>query len=761
MKLAVLDAQGGRTEVTLDIERLAPLPEIKISGEIIDEIGGEIIGIEPNLLLFTLGEARSLVASLKGGPIAGVMWHAEVSKGDSVAVGAIGESGAFTLSASSLKTGQSELTLTAFDDNGRRREQSFPVVVAAAEAKPRLKLSVSTRIDGSAKPAIISGFAVDDDISIEATLEGAVPSLEELGAAGKSIATVSFRITVAKFGADGTPGGSVILTATAKVEGNAPALRIEPVLVRAEQLEELNLEVRDLVRVSIEHLVATGADEVIVGDALLLLVLTTAMVDSDNDGLSDTVVGESEPDTLGPITAAVVGEAVSLSLSLGDLARFLGLGGCGEVSLVLTLGADDKLVGCGDAAISQLAIKTLTMTAQELFGDGEYQLFDFLATFDSSEIDPDGLLVINLPVDPETHRVYRFDSDSNEWVLVIGAGLPNQPATGNSGALNSIEGSPGALDSLEDDCKTCFYALDFDRDGSVELLLLLVPVDPEAPSFEVDPDFQDRWFSIDAGETITIFLRGRGLDGVTTTVTVTGNANVRGRYIQAATIGGIVGPAVELYGLRRTRNGPVAVLVEALGEDGEAVASTTFDVAVRNQDPTIKFRLPSGEEITSLALRPNTSMTLDVIIVDPDGDTEFDLALTTGGDFAILKPGPNPNAAVGTPGGGDVVINRLILTSGDGASPPFTLTFEATDRSDRRKSPGSLTVCVLNDTTGKCPTPTVVGSGPGGGGNGGGGNGGGENDDGGGGSLGLWALVALALPLLLGCRRRRPRHSRA
>ena len=313
------------------------------------------------------------------------------------------------------------------------------------------------------------------------------------------------------------------------------------------------------------------------------------------------------------------------------------------------------------------------------------------------------------------------------------------------------------LDSLEDDCKTCFYALDFDRDGSVELLLLLVPVDPEAPSFEVvDPDFQDRWFSIDAGETITIFLRGRGLDGVTTTVTVTGNANVRGRYIQAATIGGIVGPAVELYGLRRTRNGPVAVLVEALGEDGEAVASTTFDVAVRNQDPTIKFRLPSGEEITSLALRPNTEIELDVIIVDPDGDTEFDLALTTGGDFAILKPGPNPNAAVGTPGGGDVVINRLILTSGDGASPPFTLTFEATDRSDRRKSPGSLTVCVLNDTTGKCPTPTVVGSGPGGGG-----NGGGENDDGGGGSLGLWALVALALPLLLGCRRRRPRHSRA
>ena len=768
VKLAVLDAQGGRTEVTLDIERLAPLPEIKISGEITEKIDGDIIVIEPNLLLFTLGEARFLAASLKGGSIAGVMWRAEVSKGDSVEVGAIDESGAFTLSASPLKTGQSELTLTAFDDNGRRREQSFPVVVAAAKAKPRLKLSVSTRIDGSTKSAIVSGFAATDDISIEATLEGAVPSLEELGAAGKSIATVSFRITVAKFGADGTPGGSVILTATAKVEGNAPALRIEPVLVRAEQLEELNLEVRDLVRVSIEHLVATGADEVIVGDALLLLVLTTAMVDSDNDGLSDAVGGESEPDTLGPITAAVVpavvGEAVSLSLSLGDLARFLGLGGCGEVSLVLTLGDDDKLVGCGDAAISQLAIKTLTMTAQDLFDDGEYQLFDFLATFDSSEIGPDGLLVINLPFDPETHRVYRFDSDSNEWVLVIGAGLPNQPATGNSGVLNSIEGSPGALDSLEDDCKTCFYALDVDRDGSVELLLLLVPVDPEAPSFEVvDADFQDRWFSIDAGETITIFLRGHGLGGLTTTVTVAENAHVRGRYIQTATIGGLVGPAVELYGLRRTRNGPVAVLVEALGEHGKAVASITFDVAVRNRDPMIKFLL-SGEEITSLKLLKNTEIELDVIIADPDGDTEFDLALTSGGDFAILKPGPNPNAAVDTVSGDGVVINKLILTSGDDASPPFTLTFEATDRSDKSKSLESLTVCVLDDTTDKCPTPTVVGSGPGVPDSGVPDSGvpdSGGTDSGGGGSLGLWALVALALPLLLGCRRRWPRHSRA
>ena len=434
---------------------------------------------------------------------------------------------------------------------------------------------------------------------------------------------------------------------------------------------------------------------VIAGDTLLLQVLATAIVDSDNDGLSDTVSGESEPGTLGPITAAVVEEAdggvslleaVSVSLSLGDVARSLGLGGCGGVSLTLTLGAVDKLTGCGGDTdiISQLEIKTLTMTAQERFGDGDYQFFDFSATFDSSEIDSDELLVVNLPVDPETYRVYRFDSEKNEWVPVIVVGLPSQPTTGILGVLGSIEGSSGVLDSIEDDCETCFYALDFDRDGLVELLLLLVPVDPEAPSFEVDPDFQGRWFYIDAGETTTIFLRGRGLGGLTTTVTIVENANVRGRYIQTATIGGLVGPAVELYGLRCTRNGPVAVLVEALGEDGEAVASITFDVAVRNQAPMIKFRLSSGEEITSLALRKNTEMELEVIIVDPDGDTEFDLALTTGGDFARLKPGPNPNAVVGTVSDGDVVINRLILTSGDDAKPPFPLTFEA-NRSRRRE----------------------------------------------------------------------------
>ena len=44
---------------------------------------------------------------------------------------------------------------------------------------------------------------------------------------------------------------------------------------------------------------------------------------------------------------------------------------------------------------------------------------------------------------------------------------------------------------------------------------------------------------------------------------------------------------------------------------------------------------------------------------------------------------------------------------------------------------------------------------------GGDGSGGGENDGGGGGSLGLWALVALALAHPLGLWRRRPRHSRA
>ena len=731
VKLVVLDGQGGRTVITIDIERLAPLPEIEISG------------IQSHLLLLPLGQSRPLAASLKGGAVAGVMWRVEVSRGDSVEVSDIDEQGSFTVTASSYKTGESELKLSAFDDNGRRRERSLPVVVLAAEAKPRLKLSaiLPDPLD-PAKTATVSGFAVTDDIWIEAALEGAVPSIYG------SAATLSFRIRIAKLGADGMPEGDVVqLTAAAQVEGGdgAPALRIELVPVGAQMMASLSLKVGDLVQVSIGHLVDGEVSAgVIAGDALLLQVLATAMVDGDNDGLSDAVGGETEPDILGPIAAAIVEVtdsgvnlpegAVTVSLSLGDLARFLGLGGCGGVTMTMTmaLGAADGLTGCGDAnLIDQLAIKTLTMAAQQQFGDGDYQLFDFSATFDSSEVDPGEFLVINMPVDPKTHRVYRFAAETAMWVPVIGAGLPDQPGIGGQGVLDS-----------GDDCGSCFYALDIDRDGSVELLLLFVPLVPGDPGFAVDPSFQGRWIDIDAGDKVAptiIPLLGLG----ELTATVTGNAYVEGRYIQTATGGGIVGPAVELRGLKRTRNGPERVVVEAFDDNGDAVATITLEVSVRNQAPEIEFRLlSSGEPTTSIALPPNTEMVLVVMILDPDGDTDFDLELTGGGDLARLEPRANRTVEVDSVSGGAVVINRLILTS-RGARPSFNLRLEATDRIDQSKVSGRLTVCV-NDT-GKCSAAV------------GGGGGTGSGSGGGGGSTGPRALVALALPLLLGWRRRRRR----
>ena len=731
VKLVVLGAQGGRTVITIDVERLAPLPEIEISE------------IQSHLLLLTLGQSRPLAASLKGGAVAGVMWRVEVSRGDSVEVNEINEQGSFTVTASSYKTGESELKLSAFDDNGRRRERSFPVVVGAAEAKPRLKLSASARdLLDQAKTATVSGFAVTDDIWIEATLEGAVPSVYDSGA------NLSFRIGVAKLGADGMPEGDVVqLTARAQVEGGdgAPALRVGPVPVGAQMMASLSLEVGAVVQVSIGHLVDSEVSAgVIVGDTLLLQVMAAAMVDGDNDGLSDAASGEDEPDTLGPITAAIVEVtdggvnlpegAVTVSLSLGDLARSLGLGGCGGVTMTMALGAADGLTGCGDAnLIDQLAIKTLTMTAQQQFGDGDYQLFDFSATFDSSEVDPGEFLVINMPVDPETHRVYRFAAETAMWVPVIGAGLPDQPSIGGQGVLDST-----------DDCKTCFYALDVDRDGSVELLLLFVPLVPEAPGFAVDPSFQSRRIDIDAGDKVAptiIPLLGLG----ELTATATGNAYVEGRYIQTATGGGIVGPAVELRGLKRTRNGPEQVVVEVLDGNGNAVATITLEVSVGNQAPEIEFRLlSSGEPTTSISLHPYTEMVLVVVILDPDGDTDFDLELTGGGDLARLEPGANPTVEVDSVSGGNVVINRLILTS-RGARPSFNLRLEATDRTDQSTVSGHLTVCV-NDT-GKCPAAV------GGGGGTGSGSGGG-----GGGSLGPWALAALVLPLLLGRRRRKTKN---
>ena len=745
VKLVAIDAQGKRKVATIIVERPPLLPYI----------------VPPNPRLIAAGEMRTWSLRLEQNTELDVIW--DVTGGpdsvDYVIARTAGGHAELTLSASvSAQVGDEfELLLTAevgAEDGGYRRAALLPVAVVAAKAKPHLKLSVT--VPDAADPAkavTVSSFALSESISVKAELEGAVPSLEDLG----NVATLSFQIRVAKLDSGGVPSGEpLIFMAESRVEDGATALDIAPVLVGNLMTSTLDLAAGSVVEVSIGHLPWTDStevsdeisDELIAGASLRLLVSKAAgRRDADNDGLADG--GESEPGALDQILAAVaeVPDGVvalqrnTASLSLGNVARSLGLGQCGALSLTLTLMLSSDgvpsavLTGCGGAPVdsSQLSTEISAALDQPQFRVGEdYQLFDLLATFDSSGAGAGGeplVVVIDLPVDPGTYNVYRYDEGRNEWVPV--AVLSGQPGLEGPGALVGIDG-----------CRSCFYVLDFDRDGSVELLLLLDLVDPaEAEaSFDYvhpDPDFRRGWIYVDVEETLTIELLNLG-DGWR--VEVTGEAidlgYVRGRYVETAE-----GPVVELRALKRTGNGPEEVLIEAFNESGEAVATITLYVSVRNQAPEIEFRLLSGEPTTSIALPPNTEMELVVMILDPDGDTDFELELTGGGDLARLELGANPTVEVDSVSGGSVVINRLILTS-KGARPPFNLTLEATDSIDKSKSSGRLTVCV-NDT-GKCPAAA-----------GGGGGTGSGSGSGGGGSLGPWVLAALVLPLLLGWWRRR------
>ena len=750
VKLVAIDAQGKRKVATIIVERPPLLPYI----------------VPPNPRLIAAGEMRTWSLRLERNTELDVIW--DVTGGpdsvDYVIARTAGGHAELTLSASvSAQAGDEfELLLTAevgAEDGGYRRTALLPVAVVAAKAKPHLKLSVTVPDAADpAKAATVSSFALTESISVKAELEGAVPSMEDLG----NVATLSFQIRVAKLGSGGVPSGEpLIFMAESRVEDGATALDIAPVLVGNLMTSTLDLAAGSVVEVSIGHLPWTDStevsdeisDEIIAGASLRLLVSAAAgRRDADNDGLADG--GESEPGALGLIVAAVaeVPDGVvalqrnTASLSLGNVARSLGLGQCGALSLTLTLMLSSEgvvsavLTGCGGAPVdsSQLSTEISAALAQDQFRVGEdYQLFDFSATFDSSGAGAGGeplVVVIDLPVDPGTYNVYRYDEGRNEWVPV--AVLSGQPGLEGPGALVGIDG-----------CRSCFYVLDFDRDGSVELLLLLEPVDPAEAEASLDyahpdPDSRGGWIYVDVEETLTIELLNLG-DGLR--VEVTGEAidlgYVRGRYVETAE-----GPVVELRALKRTGNGPEEVLIEAFNESGEeAVATITLYVSVRNQAPEIEFRLlSSGEPTTLIALPPNTEMELVVMILDPDGDTDFDLELTGGGDLARLESGANPTVEVDSVSGGAVVINRLILTS-KGASPSFNLRLEATDRIDQSKSSGRLTVCV-NDT-GKCPASV------GGGGGTGSGSGGG-----GGGSLGPWALAALVLPLLLGRRRRKTKN---
>ena len=184
-------------------------------------------------------------------------------------------------------------------------------------------------------------------------------------------------------------------------------------------------------------------------------------------------------------------------------------------------------------------------------------------------------------------------------------------------------------------------------------------------------------------------------------------ANVEGSFVQTATIGGNVGPAVLLRGLKRTRNGPEEVQVVVMNSEGGTVTAT-FYVTVANQSPVIKFML-EDEETTSIKLQPGVEVELRVTIDDPDGDMEFRLELTEdGGGVAQLVP----RLVQGVEGAEDQIENLLFLTS-DKPRAPFTLSLNAIDVSDNSATSEPLTVCFFNEN-GECPAARSGGGGGGG-----------------------------------------------
>ena len=726
VKLAALDAQGGRKVVTITVARPPLLPQI----------------MQPNPLLIAAGQSGTRLLELVKGTALDVDWTVvgDSSFIDTHEFDADGHRAELSLTiAVGVEAGQEFELLVAAAGGGYHRTARLPVVVVAEAAKPHLKLRAT--VPDSADPtkaAIVSSFALTEALSIGVALEGEVPSSEKLGTT-----TPNFRIRIVKLDDSGEPitaeGTFLVLMAASEVDGSE--LEIPSVLV-GEQTTTLALAVGDVVEVSIEHLLQNGevSDEIIVGDSLRLRVSEgPGRVDADNDGLADSSEGGDGPAVLGPITAAVArvtdsgvesqGDDIEVSLSLGETSRFLGLGECGGVSLTLTLSEDGgaSLSGCSDGAeieLSQL-LETNTLMALELEENGAYQLIDISATFDSSEADPGGPLVISLPVDPQQpHVVYRFDEEGKRWVQVLGAGLPGQPELGGQ----------GALDDLERDCASCFYALDFDRDGSVQLLLLLVPIDPVLGlEFALEnASLEGRQLEIGAEKSEIITLLG--FEGLT--VRITGAAIDGGNVDSSVSVDD---STVELFGLKRTRNGPEEVLVEALDESGSAVATITLYVRVPNQPPKITFehedrdelrlQLPSGEFMTTptldltevegvLALAPNTETVLLVIIEDAaDGDEGFELVLTPEDGMGVANLVSRVMRTTDDLGGVvDVIVHRLTLESTD-ARAPFKLTLTATDPSDRSSTPIELTVCVSN-SEGQCPAAAPRRSRGGGGGGG-------------------------------------------
>ena len=749
VKLVVLDSSGGRTELTITVERPLLLPEI----------------VPPNPLLLPIGQMRTLQAELAADTEANVLWSLDddlsMLEADGIEAEINSTTGELSLTAAvTALEAEHQLTLVADDGNYRRRETLF-VAVVAAEPKPRLKLSLLAPDDSGESATIATLTPVLTAVSLRADLEGALPPLDDLKGSGDD-STVTFQITIERRrGDDLLAETTTVATVEVGVGADAPGFSsfMKPI---GEQLASLSLAVGDYVSLSIEHWKnGVPTDDFIVGDTLVLPVLEEVIFDRDNDGLDDSIEPDPDnpdPGVLGSATASITAEfaevgANEVSLSLGNVARSLALAECGGVSLALTVDEDGSVVTTGCGGETRTLAATLTNRVMEQFDTGTYQLFDLLATFDSGQAGPDAFLLITMPLppaEPQTeYRVYRYDFDEEKWVPVVDAGL-------SSGSGSGIIGGPGIQGTTHNgNGEESFYAFDFDRDGSVPLLLLVetVSVPEEAPNLEVDSMYQDRVFEITAGMTVPVTLVGLA---ASFTVEVAGSLNVSAE-VQTETIdGSVVYSAVNLTGLKRTKNGPEEVVIVAFDGDN-AVASTTLYVAVANQAPDIEFfrALSNGEPgeqiTTTFELDLGSQMEVIVVIDDHGDDENFVLGLTgDGGGIAEFVPGLGLDDQ-----GVAQVTNILILTAGDKPSAPSDVSLTATDPSDDSTTPGILRVCVLN-ASGRCPAAS------------GGGGGGGDDDDddgssssGGGGGSGLLWLFLAAPAVLARLRRRRAARVRS
>ena len=719
VRLVAFDSQGGRAEeVVLVITSVPLLPEIE----------------SPAPLLVVAGQTQSVAMRLVDFvevPSAEVQWTAtEVTiSGVSVELNDMADGSVeVAVTAIDVPAGtEFNLELIATDEHEQQQTVQLPVTVVAAEARPRLSLSVK------AGDAVVSSLIVTDThtLSVDVALEGAT-----------NLATFTVTLNITEIDPS---DGSVVGTALQQVSLLVVASGTLSIPVTG-LTTTLDLVASDLVELTL-----TPSEDTVEGTQLRLQVAAddatlAELTDSDNDGLPDAhPMADDEEADLGPISAALASTTDAelrpdLVLSLGNRARSVGLGGCGEVSLELVLDTGalvDSLMGCEGLNFAEFPssdeIQT-ALTAGDFAAGDDYLLFDLRATFDSVAAGEDELVLISLPAHPETdmfYRVYRFDG--TDFVPALNGGLP------------AAASAPGVLAQV-DNCETCLYAVDSDRDGSVELLLLLESVAHEAEAFSSVYQTQVAALSAvvaDQTPTLTIPLAELfGTDlllGITPDVLVTqadGGDNVSGELGQTES----GEPALTLTGLRHTPGGAREVQVQLLDGTTPVVsvgAVISLQVRVPNRPPVVTFLL-NGAVTDTLKLAPATTDTIVMVrIVDPDGGLGFFSLELIEGDSNIARPVSRAVRRTVDGAAVNVVEHRLVLNS-NAPRASFNVRLRVTDTTNRSVSEsGALMVCFVNEA-GVCP------SAPRGGGGGGGG----------GGATGLLWLLFAAPAVVLRRRRR-------